>query len=159
MHGSPLRRTAILLVGGATLVAIGGTVAACGPATSDISVTGAIVPVPATADTAAVYLTITNDGDLDDRLESVSSSAAAGAHLHETEIDDEGRATMRAVGRLSIPGGTTVVLKPGGLHLMLMQPQPLADGDTLELSLRFRHAGTKRVTARVTDDIDDVVAP
>jgi len=139
--------------------AIGGLVAfalvGCGPKVSKISVRRATVPVPATADSAAVYLSIANDGDLDDELLSVSTPAASLTTLHETSIDASGRATMKAVGTLVVPAGATVDLRPGGLHLMMMQPRALAAGDRVELTLTFRHAGAVRVTATVVADVDE----
>lgn len=125
--------------------------------TSDISVSDAVVPVPATADTAAVYLRITNSGDIDDQLLMVTTPQAAAADLHKTSISASGRAKMEAVGALKIPAGETVDLTPGGLHLMMMQPKPLRAGGTVDLTLTFEHAGERKVTARVSDDIADVV--
>lgn len=155
---SPRRRSAVSLIGRTlALSLVAGGVVACGPGTSEITVSDAIVPVPATVDTAAVYLRITNDGDRDDRLLTVSTPQASLTHLHETSIDADGRAGMAAVGTLAIPAGETVDLSPGGLHLMMMQPDELVDGETVDLTLTFEHAGTKTVTARVTDDLDDVV--
>ena len=129
----------------------------CGPGTSRIGVADAVVPVPATADTAAIYLRITNDGDADDRLLKVSTSRAELTTLHETTVDPDGRATMAGVGSVKIPAGETVSLSPGGLHLMMLQPDRLAAGDTVDLTLTFEQAGTVTVPATVTDDIDDVV--
>ena len=144
----PLRRLVVPLLA-APLVG-------CGAGAPKIAVTDAFVPVPATAD-ASVYLKISNSGDADDRLLKVTTSKAAGAMLHQTEIDADGRASMKGIGTLRIPAGKTVELSPGGFHLMMMQPQPLADGDTVDLTLTFQTSGTKRVTAEVTDDIGDVI--
>jgi len=141
----------------AVLVAWLPSLVACDPATSEITVADAFVPVPATAESAAAYLTIRNSGDLDDELVGVSTPSAPMAHLHESTVDAEGRSKMVAVGALKIPANSTVALRPAGLHLMLMQPAPLAAGERVELTLRFRHAGAKRVEAKVVDDISEVI--
>ena len=48
---------------------------------------------------------------------------------------------MRPVGVLDLPAGKTVELKPGGLHLMLMDlKQPIAKGGSIPLTLRFEDA-------------------
>lgn len=47
--------------------------------------------------------------------------------------------TMRPVEVIPIPARGEQVLQPGGYHLMLMEPtRPLAVGDRIELTLRFR---------------------
>lgn len=63
------------------------------------------------------------------------SKAFGDVSLHETTLVD-GVSRMRAVERLPVAAGATVALKPGGLHLMLMQPEvPLSDGKVLPLRL------------------------
>lgn len=67
---------------------------------------------------------------------SVSSPAFAEASLHETKIV-AGISRMRAVPELRIAPDSAAVLKPGGLHLMLMQPTaPLQAGS--KLAMRFK---------------------
>ena len=51
-----------------------------------------------------------------------SSPAFGEVSLHETRIVD-GVSRMRALPELRIAPGDSAVLKPGGMHLMLMQPQ------------------------------------
>jgi copper(I)-binding protein len=66
---------------------------------------------------------------------AAGSKAFGDVSLHETTLVD-GVSRMRAVERLPIAPGASVVLKPGGLHLMLMQPEvPLAKGKQLPLRL------------------------
>lgn len=110
-----------------------------------------------TADSASVYLTIENSGGADDVLKGVSASSGQLAHLHETAIESDGRASMRAVGTVRIGAGETVRLKPGGLHVMLMNPGNLVDGDRFQLDLAFEESGIKQITATVTDDYDEVL--
>ena len=77
-------RFVLPLVGSLGVAALVG----CGPGTSRIEVADAVVPVPATADSAAIYLRITNDGDADDRLLKVSTPRAELTTLHMKEFGD-----------------------------------------------------------------------
>ena len=69
------------------------------------------------------------------RLVGASSPVAGVAEIHEMKMDGSVM-TMRPIGALDLPAGRTVELKPGGLHLMLMDlKQPLAAGTTVPLTL------------------------
>lgn len=69
------------------------------------------------------------------RLVGVSSPVAGVAEVHEMKMDGEVM-TMRAVKALDLPAGKTVVLGPGGRHLMLMDlKQPLLAGTSVPLTL------------------------
>ncbi|MBB1060059.1 copper chaperone PCu(A)C [Marilutibacter spongiae] len=96
------------------------------------------------------FMTIRNDGDQDDRLVALRSSAAGSVDVHEMREAD-GMMQMRpVVGGLVIPAGGEVVLKPGGYHLMFMQPvQPFAEGDAIDVTLVFEHAGERQVAFKV----------
>lgn len=66
---------------------------------------------------------------------AVRSPAFAEASLHETRIVG-GISRMRAVPQLRIAPDDAAVLKPGGLHLMLMKPNaPLKPGS--KVAVRF----------------------
>ncbi|MFC3814067.1 copper chaperone PCu(A)C [Lysobacter sp. GCM10012299] len=52
---------------------------------------------------------------------TASSAAFGDVSLHETRVVD-GVSRMRALPELRIGAGDSAVLKPGGMHLMLMQP-------------------------------------
>ena len=104
---------------------------------------------PPGAGVAAAYLTIDNAGGGADRLLGASSDAAGRVEVHETRRDGE-LMRMRKAEPLDIPAGERVVFGPGGLHVMLMElKEPLRQGDTLPLTLRFEHAGEVRVQARI----------
>lgn len=132
-----------------------------------VEVTGAWARTsPAVADAGAVYFEIANTGDADDALVGVSvDPAVAGkAELHETAAaegddgmgDDDGMGggmmEMRPVDRIEVPAGDTVVLEPGGYHVMLLElAAPLQAGDTVEVTLSFEESGEQVVTADVRD--------
>ncbi len=72
---------------------------------------------------------------------AVASDAYGSASLHETTLVN-GISRMRALPKLVLPAHGSVELKPGGLHLMLMDPKkPLKAGD--RIVLRF-DAGNNR---------------
>ena len=97
----------------------------------------------------AIYFTIVNRGDADDRLLSVTAARAGTAMVHATETLD-GVARMRMVGTLPIPAKATVALAPGGTHVMLDgMTAPLVVGERIEVTLRFEKAGTKTVLVNV----------
>jgi copper(I)-binding protein len=57
---------------------------------------------------------------------------------------------MRPVDGLEIPAGGTVVLKPGGGHVMISGlTAPLHPGEMLQLTLRFERSGDKPVELKV----------
>lgn len=71
----------------------------------------------------------------------VSSSAFADTSLHETRIV-EGVSRMRSMAELRIAPGDAAVLKPGGLHLMLMKPHtPLKAGSKVAVSFQLKGGG------------------
>ena len=104
---------------------------------------------PSGAKTAAVYLTLVNKGAAEDRLVAVSTGVAGKAELHKTTTEN-GIASMRPVPALDVKPGTTVVFKPGGYHIMLMElKEPLVAGQSFPLSLTFEKAGKMDVTVTV----------
>lgn len=63
------------------------------------------------------------------------SEAFAAVELHETRVVD-GVSRMRALDTLPVAAGGEAVLRPGGLHLMLMRSaSPLAEGDVARVEL------------------------
>jgi hypothetical protein len=59
---------------------------------------------------------------------------------------------MQPVERIPVAAGGTTELKPGSYHIMLMElTQPLAVGDTFELTLGFETSGEQVVTVEVRD--------
>ena len=104
---------------------------------------------PGAAKSAAIYLTITNNGTAADTLEAVSSPAAEHAGLHEDKMAN-GVMQMRPVKNLTIEPGKSVVLEPSTYHIMLTGLKaPLKEGQTVPLTLTFDHAGQQQVTAAV----------
>lgn len=67
------------------------------------------------------YLTLGNDSATDVSVSRVTSPQFAAVEIHETAVID-GVARMRDVPELTIPANSSITLRSGGLHLMLMRP-------------------------------------
>ena len=94
----------------------------------------------------AVFLTLNNRGDTDDRLVSAASPASEIVELH-THLMDGGIVRMRQVEAIAVPAGGTTVLKPGGLHVMLIGLNgQLMVGKSFPLTLTFERTGSVEVT-------------
>ncbi|WP_224815859.1 copper chaperone PCu(A)C [Hasllibacter sp. MH4015] len=91
------------------------------------------------AQTAAIYMSVRNHSDADDRMFRVESDAADRVEIHTHVQSDDG--VMRMVeleDGISIPGGATHTLQPGGDHIMLLGlSEPLEQGDTFEMLVFF----------------------
>ena len=105
---------------------------------------------PSGAKTGAVYMTIDNKLSIADRLTGLSSEVAKKLQIHETKTD-KGITKMREIsGGLPVPVGGSVVLKPGGYHVMLIDlNKPLKAGETFPLTLVFEKAGNISITVPV----------
>jgi len=80
-----------------------------------------------------------------DQLLSASSPAAGEVQLHEMAMEGSVM-KMRQVKDIPVPAGGSVELKPGGLHLMLMNIKaPLAAGESVPVKLKFAKAGEVEV--------------
>lgn len=97
---------------------------------------------PPGAKAGGAFLQIVNAGKAADRLVSASSDVAGTVEIHEMAVTD-GIMRMRALDKgLAIAAGETVTLKPGGLHVMLMElKKPLVAGETIKARLTFEKAG------------------
>lgn len=104
---------------------------------------------PPGAKAAGVFMTIQNRGNDADRLVSASSPVAGVVQIHDMKMDG-GMMKMREINGLDIKPGATVELKPGGYHVMLMElKQPLKQGETVPVTLRFEKAGTVEIKASI----------
>lgn len=101
-----------------------------------------------TARPGVVYLTIRNNGIVDDALVSIDTPVSGMPMLHETVVTD-GVASMPHAMEVPVPADATVALEPGGYHAMLMDlSQVLTEGESFPVTLTFRDAG--KVTVPVT---------
>ena len=146
-----------LLAVGLTALAL----AACQPSSPDAAAPAAatdapqvavsdpwIRETPPNAAVAGGYLTLRSAAN--DRLVSVESAAAAAVEIHEMRHDG-GMMRMRELpDGVPLGAGTDVELRPGGYHLMFIDPvEPLRAGATVEATLHFEHAPTQQVRFEV----------
>ncbi len=107
---------------------------------------------PPGSTTLAGYATLTNTGDAPLSILTVQSDAFRQSSIHET-ILERGVAKMRELPRIDLAPGATIGMKPGGAHLMLMDPRhPIVAGEKVEIV--FLLADGTRV-----ETYFDVVAP
>lgn len=114
-----------------------------------LEITGAFLFAPITEAQAGGYFTLHNRGEAADTIVEVTADWAGSAMIHETR-EEGGRVRMSHVARLPVPARDSVVLRPGGLHVMLMRlsRMPVA-GDTVAWSLRLSSGAEVRVMAPV----------
>ena len=107
---------------------------------------------PRVGGAGGAFMTITNHGDTDDRMISGATPASNVVELH-THIMDGGVMRMREIeGGIPVPAGETVLLQPGGLHVMLIDlVEPLVEGESIPLTLTFEHAGSIEVMVSIED--------
>jgi copper(I)-binding protein len=131
--------------------AMAGFLASCSPAPPDVTVTDAWARPAAAGQSSAAYFSLANSGGAD-RLVSVAADGAE-ASLHRSSTVD-GVARMRPLADgLPVGSGASVVLRPGGDHVMLMKLQrPLVAGGTTPLRLTFERSGVRTVTASIRND-------
>ncbi len=94
---------------------------------------------------AFMRLTATQDS----RLVAASTPIAGVTEIHEMKLEGDVM-KMRAVPALQLRAGQTVELKPGGLHLMLMDlRQPVAADASVPLTLVFEGSDGQRQNVQV----------
>ncbi len=98
---------------------------------------------------SAAYMTLVNSGDTADRVLSATTDVAQVVELHTVEMEDNVM-KMRPVEQIDIPANGQVELRPGGLHVMLIDlKQSLKEGDLVNLTLILEKAGAIEVQAPV----------
>ncbi len=119
----------------AVLSLLAGT-GACG-AKPELSAKSAWVRLSPPGSASAAYLTVVNRLDVPVQLTAARAAGFGSVAIHETRIVD-GQARMVHATPLLIPARGQVAFSPGGLHLMLMQPQAeLTAGATVTIQLLF----------------------
>ena len=103
---------------------------------------------PPGASTAIVYMKLTSkEGDT---LVGASSSVSSDASVHEMTMDGTIMRMRPVPGGLALPPGHTVMLQPGGYHIMLTGLKaPLMKGGTVQLHLTFAKAAPLDITAPI----------
>lgn len=147
------------LVGIATLVVLlVGFTSACGSDdnssdAASFSVTEAVVPVAAGANTA-VYFNLTNSGTKADSLVKAETSVAQNVEIHRSFQDPSGMMKMEEQDAVKVDPGQTVMFEPGSYHVMLLDVDDLTEGDTVKIDLMFAESETLTIEATVVSYSD-----
>ena len=100
----------------------------------------------------AGYFTLQNLTDKPLTLTAVESRDFAAVEMHRSLVKD-GVEEMEPVQRIVIPAQGSVEFKPGGYHLMMMQPKKnLFAGDMAEVMLTFSDGSQLAILAPVRHD-------
>jgi periplasmic copper chaperone A len=87
---------------------------------------------------SGAFMTITSKADL--KLVGASSPVAGVTEVHEMKMSGDVM-QMRAITSLDLPAGKAVALRPGGLHVMLLDLKAALPKDsTVPLTLMFKDA-------------------
>jgi len=85
----------------------------------------------------AGYVELINNGDKNVQLVSVTSKHFNKVELHQTILKN-GVSKMQQQQSIDIPAGSSIELKPEGMHMMLFNPvSPLKAGHHVQLELYF----------------------
>jgi periplasmic copper chaperone A len=145
-----------LLVGGALVIAsvVGHFASAHGFSVGEIVIEHpyATATPPGLKNGAAYFKAIKNNGKQADKLVSAQTSSAGSVEIHTMSMDGNVM-RMREVSGIDLPAGGATVFGQGtdkGYHLMLMNlKDPLKDGDSFKLKLKFEKAGDTEVVVQV----------
>ena len=115
----------------------------------DVSFSDAYIPLmPPASKVYAAYMSISNAGEQPRKVVGVSAEGFAMAHIHQSMTTD-GIASMHSINELNVAAGKTVSLVPGGIHVMLMNPNAaFVKGDTV--LIKFTFANGEVVTVEST---------
>lgn len=105
-------------------------------------------PTPNGRPVTACYLNLVAAAD--DRLISIESPVSPRVQIHEMKMESNMMMMRPVEGGVPLSGGQVINFIPGGSHIMLNGVrEPLVEGDTVELTLKFEKAPDVMVTARV----------
>lgn len=94
---------------------------------------------PPSAPNSAAFMVLENHGDETRSVVSAESDVAKRVELHNHAMVD-GMMKMRQIAKIDVGPNSQVVLKPGGLHVMLFDlNKPLKEGETISVSLKLRN--------------------
>ena len=99
--------------------------------------------------TSAAYMKIKNKSKNDLVFSSASSDVASIVELHKT-VTENNVSQMVPINKLLIPANDKVMLKPKGLHIMLIDlKKTLNKGDMVSITLHFDNMESKTINAEV----------
>ena len=103
---------------------------------------------------SAAYMRISNNSGADITLIGARTDAASAVEVHETTVVDDIARMARLEEGLLIPAGGSAELRPGGLHIMLIDVQrDLIVDESLALTLLFADGREIPLAAMIRDKI------
>lgn len=104
---------------------------------------------PPNAPATGAFMVIRNNGDKDVKVLKADNPVSKVTELH-THLNEGGVMKMRPVPAIDIKAKGEAVLKPGGLHVMLIDLKaPMKEGDVVPITLTFDDGSSKQVDAKV----------
>ncbi|NTV70475.1 MAG: copper chaperone PCu(A)C [Azonexaceae bacterium] len=104
---------------------------------------------PPNAPATGAFMVIKNNGDKDVKVVKADNPASKVTELH-THLNEGGVMKMRPVPSIDIKAKGEAVLKPGSLHVMMIDLKaPMKEGDVVPITLSFDDGSTKQVDAKV----------
>ena len=104
---------------------------------------------PPNAPATGAFMVIKNSGDKDVKVVKADNPASKVTELH-THLNEGGVMKMRPVPAIEVKAKGEAVLKPGGLHVMLIEMKaPMKEGDSVPITLTFDDGSSKTVDAKV----------
>ncbi len=105
--------------------------------------------VPPGQRSSAAFMTLRNGSGTELAVVSAESPASKIVELH-THINEGGMMRMRQIEKIVVPAQGRTLLKPGGLHVMLIElRQALKAGDEVPVTLVFQDGSRKTIQAPV----------
>jgi copper(I)-binding protein len=126
----------------------------------DVTVVAPVVRLaPPGAMATGAFMILRNGSDKDVKLVKAASPAAKLTQLH-THLNEGGIMKMRPVAAIDIKAKSETLLKPGGLHVMLIDlTQPMKEGDKVAITLGFEDGSSKQIEAPVVKPMDQPAMP
>ena len=104
---------------------------------------------PPNAPATGAFMVIKNNGDKDVKVVKADNPVSKVTELH-THLNEGGVMKMRPVPSIEVKAKGEAVLKPGGLHVMMIDIKaPMKEGDVVPITLSFDDGSTKQVDAKV----------
>lgn len=98
---------------------------------------------------SAAFMQLDNNDMSDHQVVAARSDAAEVVELH-THTHENGMMKMRQVQEINLPAGVETQLKPGGLHIMLIDLRaPLSKEEPVKLTLEFEDGSEKELSLPV----------
>lgn len=111
-----------------------------------ITIADGVYRAPLTTNGVGVaYFSITSSEA--DRITSVSSPVAGRVEMHASIVKD-GMASMERLDSVELPAGQTVEFEPGGMHVMVFEPQPIVPDATFPIQITLQSGVSKTVSLR-----------